>query len=575
MNRPGRTLLLRVLRERRGALLRILCWSLVEAVPFGVSGLLVSAAIDHFLADGFLPAVGMLALLLVAAALGALATSRLFPWLAAVVEPVRDAFLTAVVQGVVAEATRSTTPPDTAGVARLTEQVQTVRDVMFALLRVVRQIVFSAVAALVGLSFLAPLVAVISGVLVLLALALFAWLLPGLAARQRAELLAEEEVARRAGTAFGGIRDAIACGGIKSVAAGVDAAVAEQVRRARALARATASRTLIVFLGGQLPVIVLLLASPSLLRNGSLSIGELVGAVTYLTVSLEPALRKLLEVLATWGLQMAVSITRLGQEFAQQQDKRGASPAPQRHDLAVEGLTFGYGPRSAPVVADLGFAVPGGGSLAIVGASGIGKSTLANLLAGLLTPVRGRVAIGGTAVGDIGEAELRGLVGLIPQEAYVFAGTLRENLTYLAPQATEDEIGAAMAAVGLQPVTDRLGGLDALVGAGGAALSHGEKQLVALTRVHLSSARVVILDEATSGLDPDAEARAEAAFAARPGTVIVIAHRISSARRADRVLLLDGQAAYLGTHHELVATSARYADLVGHWDHDKPIPVTP
>ncbi|MGW0520264.1 ATP-binding cassette domain-containing protein [Crossiella sp. NPDC003009] len=571
MNQPGRALLMRVLGERRGALLRILLWSLVEAVPFGVSGLLVAAAIDHFMAREFLPAVGVLALLLVAAGVAALATSRLFPWLASVVEPVRDAFLTAVVQGVVAEATRSATPPDTAGLARLTEQVQTVRDVLFALLRVVRQIVFSSVAALVGLSLLAPLVAVVSGVLVLLALAVFARLLPGLAARQRAELLAEEEVARRAGTAFGGLRDAIACGGAQEVVAGMDQAVAEQVRRARALARATASRTLIVFLGGQLPVIVLLAAAPALLGNGSLSIGELVGAVTYLTVSLEPALRKLLEVLATWGLQMAVSITRLGQEFAQHNEKRGTSPAPDRHDLVVDGITFAYGPQAAPVVDGLSFAVPEGGRLAIVGASGIGKSTLANLLAGLLTPLRGRVAIGGTAVGAIGEPELRGLVGLIPQEAYVFAGTLRENLTYLAPHATEAEIEESLAAVGLKPVADRLGGLDALVGAGGAELSHGEKQLVTLTRAHLSPARVVILDEATSGLDPEAEARAEAAFGARPGTVIVIAHRISSARRADRVLLLDGKTACLGTHEELVATSDRYADLVGQWaDSDYP-----
>jgi ATP-binding cassette subfamily C protein len=119
--------------------------------------------------------------------------------------------------------------------------------------------------------------------------------------------------------------------------------------------------------------------------------------------------------------------------------------------------------------------------------------------------------------------------------------------------------------VGLAPLVDRLGGLDARLGAGGADLSQGERQLVALARVYLSPARLVILDEATSSLDPAAEALAEQAFAARPGSLIVVAHRISSARRADRILLLDDDGSQQGTHADLLSCSERYADLVGWW----------
>ncbi|GGV35768.1 ATP-binding cassette domain-containing protein [Streptomyces spectabilis] len=575
MNGTGRTLLLSVVRERRSTLAWILLWSIVETAPVGVSGLLIATAIDHFLSHDVPPATVALAALLVAALVGAVATRRLFPLMAAVIEPVRDAFVTALVEGVLTDAVRSARPPDLASVARLTQQVQTVREVLHAGLRIVRQIVFASVAALVGLSLLAPLVALISGGLVLAALALFAWLLPGLTARHKAVLLAEEEVAQRAGTAFSGVRDAIACAGEQRVIADVDRAVDEQRRRARALARATSARTLVVFVGGQLPVLVLLAAAPSLLRHGYVSLGELAGAVAYLTVGLEPALRRLLEVMATWGLEMAVSVTRLGETFAEPGESPGTGLVPDAYDLRIEGLTFAYGPHATPVVQDLGFAVPEGSHLAIVGPSGIGKSTLAGLLTGLLTARHGRVLLGGADLGGIDPRELRRHMALIPQEAYVFTGTLRENLIYLAPRATEAEIARALAAVGLRAVADRLGGIDARVGAGGAELSQGERQLVSLARVYLSPARLVILDEATSELDPEAEAKAEAAFARRTGTLIVIAHRISSAHRADQVLLLDGDTAHLGTHDQLAAASPLYADLVCHWDHERGRPLTP
>ncbi|MBE3016155.1 ABC transporter ATP-binding protein [Microbispora sp. NEAU-D428] len=218
----------------------------------------------------------------------------------------------------------------------------------------------------------------------------------------------------------------------------------------------------------------------------------------------------------------------------------------------------------------LDLTVTQGEHLAVVGPSGIGKPTLAYLLTGLLSPQSGVVRLGGCDITRLGEAGLRRTLALIPQEAYVFAGSLRENLTYLAPSATERELTEAAEAVGLHAVAERLGGLDARVGTGGAELSAGEKQLIALTRVYLSPARVVILDEATSNLDPMAEARVETAFARREGTLVVIAHRISSARRARRILLLDGRSVHLGSHGELLAASPLYADLVGQWEAPAP-----
>jgi ABC-type multidrug transport system fused ATPase/permease subunit len=566
LNQPGLALLLRELRGSPRPLVWILLWSVVECLPALVSGLVVSRAVDHFLAGDAVRGLGYLALLLVTAAIGAAGTRQLFPWLAAVIEPVRDAFLTAVVRGAVPDGTHADQQADTATVARLGEQVQAVREVLFVALRVVRQILFSAVAALVGLALLSPAVALLCATCTTVALTLFALLLPGLARRHRAVLLAEEEVARRAGAAFGGIRDAIACGAVDRAAGEVASATDAAVANERDLARRTALRSWVVFLGAQLPLVVLLAAAPWLLREGHLTPGALVGAVTYVTVGLEPALRRLVEAVATWGLEMAVSIVRLGEGFPDPRPEQDLVPAPAHHDLEVRGLTFAYGPHAAPVVRDLDLVLPEGGHLAVVGPSGTGKSTLANLLVGLLPPERGSVRLGGVDIRDIRSGDLRRLLGLIPQEAYVFAGTLRENLTYLAPRVGDRAVTAAAGEIGLTPLLERLSGLDARVGAGGVDLSAGEKQLIALTRVYLSPAAVVVLDEATSSLDPVAEARAEAAFARRHGSLLVIAHRLSSAVRADQVLLLDGDTTCSGSHDELVRTSALYADLVGHWD---------
>ena len=241
------------------------------------------------------------------------------------------------------------------------------------------------------------------------------------------------------------------------------------------------------------------------------------------------------------------------------------APLPRDGSVELCGVTFGYARSAEPVVRDLDLVLAPGTHLAVVGPSGAGKSTLAALVAGVLEPRAGRIRLGDVPVRELdrGGVLSRARV-LIPQEAYVFTGTLRENLAYLQPAATDPELDVAVRAIGAQALVRRLGGYAATVDP--AVLSAGERQLIALVRALLPPARLVLLDEATCHLDPAAEAVAERAFAGRPATLIVCAHRISSALRADLVLVMDGSHCRLGTHDRLMADCALYRDLIGHWD---------
>ncbi|MFC9292032.1 ATP-binding cassette domain-containing protein, partial [Streptomyces sp. NPDC057052] len=226
--------------------------------------------------------------------------------------------------------------------------------------------------------------------------------------------------------------------------------------------------------------------------------------------------------------------------------------------------TLSYGVRAEPVLDSLDLRVAPGEHLAVVGPSGIGKSTLTRLVAGTLAPSGGEVRVAGRRVTGRAALELAALRTLVPQEAYVFSGTVGDNLAYLRPDADRTDLDAAVGALGLRSLVDRLGGLDGAVRPG--ELSPAERQSVALARAYLSPAPLLLLDEATCHLDPAAEARAEEALARRPGTLLVVAHRLSSAVRADRVLVLDGVAAVCGRHEEVLARSALYRDLTGHWN---------
>jgi ATP-binding cassette subfamily C protein len=215
------------------------------------------------------------------------------------------------------------------------------------------------------------------------------------------------------------------------------------------------------------------------------------------------------------------------------------------------------------VVKALDLVIPEGEHLALIGPSGAGKSTLAGLLAATHVPDQGEVRLGGVPIGEVDPKTLVSHRVLIPQEAYVFTGTVGENLRYLHPIATCAELDAVVDELGLRCLVTRLGGYEAAVDAG--MLSAGERQLIAVARAHLTAAPVLILDEATCHLDPVAEERVERVLAGRGGTLIIVAHRISSALRAQRIVLMDGADLVSGTHRELLATAPLYRDLVGYW----------
>ncbi|WFE65720.1 ABC transporter ATP-binding protein [Micromonospora sp. WMMD714] len=605
------------LRDRRAQLWRLAGWSAAEVLPAALSGLLTAHAVD----SGFLagrPGVGLawLALLGLAVLVGAAGTHRSYALLGEVVEPFRDDLLRRVVRGAVAGAAGGRA--DDAAVARLTHQVELVRDTYAGLLMVVRGFLFAFGAAVLGLLSLAAPVALVVAVPVLAGLGLFAVALPVMVARQREYVLSDERLGRAVVTAVTGHRDVTASGARDRVTDWVGASVDAQARVERRLATMAATRGLTLALGGWLPVPALLLATPWLVRQG-LGPGAVLGALVYVTRGVQPALHSLVQGVAAGGLRFAVTLDRLlkaAASFDGTTDRPGPPPAPSASPgaavacgsascgsaggdaacpgaggtvgcgstgslapptapragsaLSLRAVTFRYGPHADPVLDHLDLEVPAGDHLVIVGASGIGKSTLAGLVAGVLHPQSGTVHVGGSPVAGATPRQLADRRVLIPQEAYVFTGTLRENIDYLVPGLPDDAMDRAAARLGLTGLLARLGGYDALLRP--ADLSAGERQQLALLRAWLSPAALVILDEATCHLDPATEARLEGAFAARPGTLVVIAHRVSSALRARRVLLLDGRAALLDTHQGLLARSPAYRALVGYGDQGTTLP---
>jgi ATP-binding cassette subfamily C protein len=548
----------------RGGVVLLVC-SLLEGVPAFFSGRLVELSVDRGFSVGDPAAgIGWLALFGLAAVLGAFGSRMVWHQLGKVVEPLRDALVTAVVRGVLHDESPPRNQPDSSGVARITQHVEVVRDATAGLLVQARGMLVTTASALAGLVTVAGALVVPVAVPVVVSLVAFVCLLPSLARRQRALALADEHTAATAGASLAGMRDIVACGAEPIAALAMYDAVDEQATAAIRVARSSALRALVISLGGFIPLLLALALAPGLVARGELTAGAALGALVYLATTMQPALRGLAATAGTVVLRLLVALRRLA-ETAELPVVSDGTATPRGTDVQVRGLTFGWGATAEPVVRGLDLGLRPGEHLAVVGPSGIGKSTLAGLLTGMLTPQEGRVLLGGVPVRDVPASLRHELVALIPQEAYVFAGSVRDNVGLFAPSASDDALSAAVDAVGASALLRRLGGLDAEIGHGGEGISAGEAQLLALARVYASSAEFVILDEATSHLDPVSEARAERAFAARGGVLVVIAHRLSSALRADRVLVMDGRETALGCHTDLLARSARYAELMQAW----------
>ncbi|HKG37274.1 MAG TPA: ABC transporter ATP-binding protein [Solirubrobacterales bacterium] len=326
---------------------------------------------------------------------------------------------------------------------------------------------------------------------------------------------------------------------------------------------------------------VILLYGGYQVLEGNTEIGILVAFVGYLQTFFDP-IQQLSQLYTTYQQGMA-ALDKIFDLLDTEPDMVDApaaiDPGTLRGDIRMEGVSFSYAedalePEAAgePVdwaMRDVDLHVAPGQTLALVGATGAGKSTFAKLVARFYDPQRGRVLIDGHDLRDLKQEALRRQLGIVPQEGFLFSGTVRENIAFGRPSATLEEIEAAAAAVGATTFIEALpDGIETEVGERGVQLSAGQRQLVAFARALLAEPRILILDEATSNVDVRTEKVIERGLErllARR-TAIVIAHRLSTIRRAGKIVVLDdGRIAESGSHDELIAAGGAYAALYGAW----------
>jgi ATP-binding cassette, subfamily B, bacterial len=237
-------------------------------------------------------------------------------------------------------------------------------------------------------------------------------------------------------------------------------------------------------------------------------------------------------------------------------------------EIRFDHVSFGYDPE-IPVLQDVDLTIKPGETVAFVGATGAGKSTMAKLVTRFYDPTAGRVLIDGYDLRAVTLKSLRSQLGVVPQEPFLFAGSIRDNISFARPDAPDDAVWDAVHKVGLSELIARLPyGLDTAVHERGQSLSSGERQLVALARAFMAQPRVLVLDEATSNLDLQSETMIEAALDVllQQRTAVLIAHRLSTAMRADRIVVVgDGRLLEIGSHDELVALGGHYAEMYATW----------
>jgi len=315
---------------------------------------------------------------------------------------------------------------------------------------------------------------------------------------------------------------------------------------------------------------VLLAIGGVMVRDHTLTIGGLAAFFLYLNRFFQP-IQLLVQQYNTFQ-QGQASVTKLRTLLTTEPsvaERADAVDLPPIHgDIAFEHVTFGYD-VAVPVIHDVDLRIAAGETVAVVGPTGAGKSTLAKLISRFYDPTAGRVLIDGHDLRDVTLTSLRRQLGVVPQEPFLFAGTIRENLAFARPGVSDEEIRDAVRQVGLDDVVERMPmGLDTVVHERGQSLSSGERQLLALARAFLARPRVLVLDEATSSLDLHSETTIEAALDVllQGRTALLIAHRLSTAMKADRiVVVVDGRIAEVGSHAELLARGGAYAEMYATW----------
>ena len=305
--------------------------------------------------------------------------------------------------------------------------------------------------------------------------------------------------------------------------------------------------------------------------EGNVQVGILVAFVGYLNQFFDP-IQQISQLYTTYQQGMAAldKIFDLLDTAPDMTDRPGAlDPGEIRGELRVEDVSFSYAGDSDWALSDVDLVVGAGETVALVGETGAGKSTLAKLVARFYDPQRGRMLVDGHDLRDLEAKALRRQLGIVPQESFLFSGTVRENIAFGRPDADDEAIAEAARTVGAEGFIERMpAGYETEVGERGVQLSAGQRQLIAFARALLARPRILILDEATSNVDVRTERVIERGLERLLSgrTAIVIAHRLSTIRRADRIVVLDrGRIVESGSHDELIAAGGRYAGLYGAW----------